>query len=128
MRKQIGQLIAAGAFLATVTTSAHAGKVLWTAPALAAYPAGSGRTIYCDVVNVGTTPQDVTIDILDYFGTVVNTAGPITLPPETGNALGASNDFNSARCRFTVTGSTKKVRAMAVYDNGSDYTIAVPAQ
>jgi hypothetical protein len=127
MRKGMGQIIAAGAFLATVATSAHAGgKVLWTAPGLAGYP--STQTIYCDIVNVGTTPQDVTIEVLDYFGNAtVSPLGPVTLAPESGQANG---DFSGAgaRCRFTVTGSTKKVRAMAVYDNGSQYTIAVPAQ
>jgi hypothetical protein len=128
MRKGMGQIIAAGAFLATVATSAHAGgKVLWTPPALASYPSGSGRTIFCDVVNVGTTPQDVTIEILDYFGAVVTSVGPTTLAAESGTAWGDSG-FSSARCRFTVTGSTKKIRAMAIYDNGTDYTVSVPAQ
>ena len=125
MTNGIGRLIAAGALLATLTTSAHAGKVLWTAPALAAYP--STQTIYCDIVNVGTTPQDVTIDVLDYFGNLIQGGFPQTLPPEQGTAVGDASGAG-ARCRFTVTGSTKKVRAMAVYDNGTNYTISVPAQ
>jgi hypothetical protein len=125
MKNGIGRTLAAGLLLATIATSAHAGKVLWTAPALGAYP--STQTVYCDIVNVGTTPQDVTIDILDYFGNVVLGGFSQPLAPEQGTALGDGSGAG-ARCRFTVTGSTKKVRAMAVYDNGSQYTIAVPAQ
>jgi hypothetical protein len=125
MKTSIGRTLAAGMLLATITTSAHAGKVLWTAPALGAYP--TTQTIYCDVVNVGTTPQDVTIDVLDYFGNLIQGGFPQTLAPEQGTADGDGSGA-CARCRFTVTGSTKRVRAMAVYDNGSQYTIAVPAQ
>jgi hypothetical protein len=50
----------------------------------------------------------------------------LVLPPEQGNAL-IDGTGNGARCRFTVSGSTKKVRAQAIYDNGSRYTIANPA-
>ena len=125
MKNNIGRTLIAGMLLATLATSAHAGKVLWTAPALAAYP--SLQTIYCDIVNVGTTPQDVTIDILDYFGNPVGFPLTQTLAPETGTANGDGSG-SGARCRFTLTGSTKKVRAMAIYDNGSGYTVAIPAQ
>ena len=125
MKNGIGRTLAAGMLLATLTTSAHAGKVLWTAPALGAYP--TLQTIYCDIVNVGTTPQDVTIDILDYFGNPVGFQVVQTLAPETGTANGDGSG-SGARCRFTVSGSTKKVRAMAIYDDGSAYTVAVPAQ
>jgi hypothetical protein len=78
-------------------------------------------------VNVGATPQDVTIDVLDYYGNLIQGGFPQTLAPEQGTAIGDSSG-QGARCRFTVSASTKKVRAMAVYDNGSAYTIAVPAQ
>jgi len=124
MKNGFGLTLAAGILLATLTTSAHAGKVLWTPPGLAAYPAQ--QTIYCDIVNVATTPQVVTIDILDYYGNLVQSTQQ-TLVPEQGTALG-DNGFSAARCRFTVSGSTKKVRAMAIYDNGSAYTVAIPAQ
>jgi hypothetical protein len=120
----VGRLIAAGAFLATISTSAHAGKILWTAPALAGYPAT--QTIYCDIVNTATTPQQVTVEILDYVGNVVGFPLMQTLPPEEGTANGDSTGAG-ARCRFTVAGSTKKVRAIAVYDDGSGYTLSVPA-
>jgi hypothetical protein len=124
MIKRIGTVMAAGMLLATLATSAHAGKVLWTAPAQGAYP--GLQTLFCDIVNVGTTPQEVTIDILDYFGNVVQ--GPLQqlLVPEQGTALGDGSG-SGARCRFTVSGSTKKVRAIAMYDNGSAYTVAIPA-
>jgi hypothetical protein len=122
----IKRLLAATAILAASAGTSQAGKVLWTAPALHMYP--TNQTLYCDVVNVGTTPQDVTIEILDYYGAV--TSGPVTstLGPEQGNALGEASPLGGARCRFTVSGSTKKVRAIAVYDNGSAYTVAFPAQ
>ena len=113
--------------LSTATAHAGGGKVLWTPPALALYPAS--QTIYCDAVNVGKVQQDVTFEVLDYYGNV--TTGPITvtLLPETGSALGEPNGVNGgARCRFTATGSAKSLRAMAVYDNSSAYTVALPAQ
>ena len=122
MKTRFGGIIAAGAFLATLGT-AQAGKVLWTAPADASFP--GNQTIYCDAVNVGTTPQQVTFEILDNTGSVVGGPSSIVLPPEQGNALGSFG--GGTRCRFTVSGSTKKVRAVAVYDNGSGYTLAVPA-
>jgi hypothetical protein len=125
MKNGIGRTLAAGMLLATFATSAHAGKVLWTAPALGAYP--QNQTIYCDIVNVAPTPQSVTVEILDYFGNVVGFPLTQVLPPEQGTANGDASG-NGARCRFTVQGSTKKVRAMAIYDNGTSYTVAVPAQ
>lgn len=126
MRKAIGRILMAAAVVSTVATSAHAGKVLWTAPALAAYP--NNQTIYCDIVNVGKTPQTISVEVLDYYGNVVGF--PIlggTLNPEEGTATGDASG-SGARCRFTVSGSTKSVRAVAVYDNGSAYTMSVPAQ
>jgi hypothetical protein len=117
----------AGALALAAATSAHAGaKVMVTAPAMHIYPAA--QTMYCDIVNVGKVPADVTIEAVDYFGSV--TAGPITqtLPPFNGTALGDSATDGGAFCRFTVSGSTKSFRAMAIYDNGSSYTVAVPAQ
>lgn len=42
--------LAAGLLLTALAGSAHAGKVAWTAPALAAYPVT--QTPYCTAVNV----------------------------------------------------------------------------
>jgi hypothetical protein len=123
MMKKISVLIGGAALALSVTGTSHAG-VMATAPALAAYP--TTQTIYCDIVNLNTTPKNVTIDILDYFGNVVNT-GTITVLPSQGNAVGDGSG-QGAWCRFTVDGSAKKYRAMAIYDNASSYTVSVPAQ
>jgi len=115
--------MAASLFLG-MASAAHAGKVAWTAPALAAYP--TLQTMYCTVVNVSTSPVDVTIDILDYFGNTVAGPAMFTLAPEEGNALGDGTG-NGARCRFAASTSAKKIRGAALYDAGSGYTSIVPA-
>jgi hypothetical protein len=120
MKKML--LVAAGLVLSTAVAS-QAGT-LSTAPALAAYP--SQQTIYCDIINLNTSPKNVTIDVVDYFGNVINT-GSFSLLPSNGQAVGDGSG-QGAWCRFAVDGSTKKYRAMAVYDNASAYTISVPAQ
>ena len=125
--KKIGMAALAGALALAGATSAHAGsKVMVTAPAMHIYP--QLQTMYCDIVNVGKVPASVTVEVVDYFGNV--TAGPLqqTLPPFNGTALGDSGNDQGAFCRFTVSGSTKSFRAMAIYDNNSVYTVAVPAQ
>ena|SRR5690349_12235723 len=117
----------AGAVALAGATSAHAGsKVMVTAPAMHIYP--QAQTMYCDIVNVGKVAADVTVEAVDYFGNV--TAGPLTqtLPPFNGTALGDSSNDGGAFCRFTVSGSTKSFRAMAIYDNNTVYTVSVPAQ
>src|SRR5262249_10173618 len=107
--------------------SSHA-AVLATAPARSGYPAGSGRTLYCDIRNLNTGNGIVTIDLLDYPGNVIATSGPVTVGP---NESYAQSDFGSGdgvSCRFTVSGSPKKWRGVAMYDNGTDYTVSIPAQ
>jgi hypothetical protein len=115
-------MVAAALVLSTAVTS-QAG-VLASAPALAAYP--SLQTIYCDILNLNTSPKDITIEVVDYFGNVI-TGGTITVQPSSGTAVGDGSGQGSW-CRFTVTGSSKKYRAMAIYDNASAYTVSVPAQ
>ena len=103
----------------------YAAGILYTAPADASYP--TAQTIFCDIVNVypsSAAPKNVTIDIMDYAATVVSTSGPVSLSSGEGAAWGTTG---GAYCRFTVAGSKTKYRAMAVYDNGSVYTVAVPA-
>ena len=116
--------LATGLLLTALAGSAHAGKVAWTAPALAAYPVT--QTLYCTAVNVSTTPVDVTFEILDYFGNAIQGPFTDTLAPEEGNAIGDGSG-NGARCRFTASTSAKKIRGAALYDNGSGYTSIVPA-
>jgi hypothetical protein len=124
MRIEETKTLAAGLLLTALVGSAHAGKVAWTAPALAAYP--TTQTMYCTAVNVSTSPVDVTFEILDYFGGVVQGPILITLAPEQGNAIGDGTG-NGARCRFTASTSAKKIRGAALYDDGSGYTSIVPA-
>ena len=116
-------LVFAGLLFSAALAPAHAG-VLATAPALAAYP--TNQTIYCDIVNLNTSQKDVAIDIMDYFGNVVTTSGSFSLLPSQGNAWGDGTG-NGTWCRFTVDGSARKYRGMAIYDNGSAYTVSVPA-
>ena len=115
-------LVTAGLVLSTAVGS-QAG-IMATAPALGAYP--QLQTIYCDIVNLNNTPKNITIDIVDYFGSVVNT-GTMPVLPGQGTAVGDGSG-NGAWCRFTIEGSAKKYRAMAIYDNGTAYTVSVPAQ
>ena len=108
-------------------TSYAAATVLYTAPAGAYYPAA--QTLYCDILNVNkstASAKAVTIAILDYDGNVVITQS-YSLSSGHGEALGDSSS-NGVYCRFTVDGPAKMFRAMAIYDNGSAYTVAVPAQ
>jgi len=109
------------------TSHAAAATVLYTAPAAAYYP--TAQTIYCDILNVNkstASAKAVTIAILDYDGNVVVTQS-ISLSSGHGASLGDSSS-NGVYCRFTVVGAANTFRAMAIYDNGSAYTVAVPAQ
>jgi hypothetical protein len=123
----IGRTLAACAALVALAATSHAG-VLVTAPARAGYPSFSGRTMYCDIRNLGSGNGVVTIDILDYPGNVISSFGPLTLASNEATAFSDGGTGDGVSCRFTVSGSPKKWRGVAVYDNGTDYTIAIPAQ
>ena len=103
---------------------AASSKVLYTAPAQGAYP--TLQTLYCDILNVDNNPMDITIDVVNYFGDVVVTLGPTATDPGKAQALGDATG-NGAYCRFTISGSAKKVRAVGIYDNGLTYTTTIPA-
>jgi hypothetical protein len=51
----------------------------------------------------------------------------MVLLPNEGRAVGDISG-GGAWCRFTVEGSTKKFRAAAIYDDGGEYTVSIPAQ
>lgn len=123
----IGRTLTACAVLAALAGSSHA-AVLVTAPARAGYPTFSGRTLYCDIRNLNSGNGIVTIDILDYPGNVLNSFGPLTLAPNEATAFSDGGSGDGVSCRFTVSGSSKKWRGVAVYDNGTDYTMSIPAQ
>jgi hypothetical protein len=109
------------AFAGMPIAAAHAG-MLSSAPAQARpHP----EKMWCSIVNVDRTPRHVTIDIMSYAGNAVNGAGVLLLPNE-ASAVGDLTG-GGAWCRFTVEGSTKKFRATAIYDDGSAYTVSIPA-
>ena len=103
---------------------AASSKVLYTAPAQGNYP--TLQTLYCDILNVDTQPMSITIDVIDYFGEVVGTLGPLTTDPGKAQALGDATGAG-AYCRFTISGSSRKVRAVGIYDNGVSYTTTIQA-
>lgn len=119
-------IIILGAAVAAVSapSGAHAAKVMASAPAVVSIP--GPHTMYCDITNIGDEPANVTIEILNFIGGVV--AGPYvtTVNPNTGDNFG-SNHMLAAWCRFTVEGSTRDLRAAAIYDNGTNYTMSLPA-
>lgn len=118
-------MVLAVATLVSMTSTARAGGVLVTAPASASYP--TAQTLYCDALNAGTKPLTITFEAVQYDGTVDASQVDTILAPGQGDALLAAG--GSAYCRFTVTkGSSKKVRAAALYDDGAGYTVAIPAQ
>jgi hypothetical protein len=102
---------------------------------LATGPAAYAGTPFCDVANVSATkPATVTIEVRDYFGTILNAGGapaPQTLAPLTGTYDSASGG-GEAYCRFVVSaGSTTDLRALGTNFNGlgtGEVDFAVPAQ
>jgi hypothetical protein len=104
------------------TGTSYAATILYTAPCYA-----GSDVLWCTILNVSPAHRDISIDIMDYDGNVVASSGHFSLSSGNGDALGDWSG-NGAYCRFTVTGSAKLFRAMAIYDSGSGYTITVPAQ
>ncbi len=101
-------------------TEAQAGT-LAIAPAQA-----GGQSIFCEIVSLERKAKEVTIEIIRYNGTV--NASTTTKPnPNTGTFIGACSG-SGAWCRFTIKGSPKKYRAVAIYENGGVFTTAIPAQ
>jgi len=84
-----------------------------------------GTTLFCQLRNVGPTPISVTIDDLGFGSEVMNSFSK-TLAPDDGTSSSVVSGYATS-CRFTVTGSAKNVRAVAVYWDGSKYTAALPA-
>jgi hypothetical protein len=106
-------------------SAAQAGGVLATAPANASAP--EEQTLTCTFANVGTKPMIASGEVIGADGTTLASTSSELAPGETnGVSAGAGN---GVWCRFTaVSGSTKSLRGAAVYDNGSEYTMAIPAQ
>ena len=120
---KIGRTLLAASLLGlSIAPAAYAGsKIMASGPAARYYP--NTQAMHCNILNLHDEAKPVTIDALDYSGSVVTTSGELILPPSTGASLIASGDFDQAAvCRFSVDGSTKKYRAVATYDDGAQYT------
>ena len=114
--------LAATALLALIAGTAQA-TVLASAP-IEGYP--SDQTLSCNILNLNIMPRTVLIELLNYSGNEI-ASGTFGLPPNHGQAL-ASTSGSAAGCRFTVDGSARSYRAVAVYDKDGKYTTAIPAQ
>jgi hypothetical protein len=124
---KLGRLLVTAAALAVCGASAaQAGTKFMISPPIP-QNLPTLQTMYCDITNLNKTDKTVTIEILDTNGAVISGGGPtmVMLTPNEATAFGGFS--TGAYCRFTVDGSTKKYRAVAIYDNGTDYTISVPA-
>jgi hypothetical protein len=125
--KRIAVILAAVALLFSCCGIGHASntKSLFTAPADPLL-----GEMQCSIVNVGTKTIEVTINRHATDGTVTTTNGPVALEP--GNTMRSSGPLTLLTpfyCEFQVTGSSKTVRAAAIYrnENGGN-TMAIPAQ
>jgi hypothetical protein len=116
--KRVLTIAAIGVVLSTTAQAAD----LYTAPCDSPY-----ETMYCTVVNARPTPVILTIESLDFFGTVVDSTGSIQLGPDQAASLKATDSAN--HCKFAVVGSAKSVVAHAISarDDNNKYTIAAPA-
>lgn len=123
----IGKTFVTLASLAAFAATSQA-AVLHTAPARSGYPTFAGRKLSCAIRNLNKGLANVTIEIMDYPGAVLQAFGPVTLGPNEGTTFTDNGSGDSVSCRFTVDGSAKKWRGAALYDNGGDYTSILPAQ
>ncbi len=120
---KIARMLLVTAALSLVSASAAlAGpKTLASAPAAAYYP--TGGPLRCNILNMDINTQDVIIEAVDYSGTVISSSPLTSLAPQTGTSFIDATQA-AAYCRFTVNTSTKKFRAVAVYENATSYTAA----
>jgi hypothetical protein len=102
-------------------------KSLRTAPASEAF---ANAWLYCEIVNTGPTTAVVTIETRAYAGTLLDSYGPIELPG--GQRLSWPRLLDGpAYCKFDiVAGSSKRLRAQAVYfeKGGGHPMVNVPAR
>ena len=91
-------------------------------------PDGSSNRLRCNILNVSTKVVDVTIEVLDQGGAIVNAANA-TFEPGTGGFLVAFDDELSGfgLCRFTVLGKASAVRATATVFDPAQGTISAVA-
>ena len=122
---KLTKMFVAAALLAlTSASAAQAGdKILATAPATAT----GAQVMFCDITNIDlNATKDVTSEIMDINGNTVSGPTVQTIPAGGGVFFGGIT-APAAWCKWTVSGSTKKLRGMAIYDDGIGYTMSLPA-
>ena len=123
MRTRIIGAAGAAALLAGATS---AGAGVLVTPPFPATIASSGLA-GCQATNVGPKRAEVTVELIDNLGTVVESIGPKTLEPGT-TALDLVEDIvpptYPTRCRFTFKG---KVKGSFFWQSGTSYVV-VPAE
>jgi len=82
--------------------------------------------LYCQIRNVSSKPIKVTIEGMGYLSELISTSSK-TLEAGQAVSMPAGDGFITS-CRFTVAGNARKVRAAAIYFNGSDFVHAIPAR
>src|SRR4030095_14281827 len=88
--------------------TAHA-ATLSSAPASAKF---AGAYLECFARNAGSTPREITIEMLDFSGGVVfGPQTPIVAPGKLEFLIDNSLSIPSSSCRFRFSGSAKNVRA-----------------
>jgi hypothetical protein len=104
--------------------TARATQIMYSAPDQDNLVAG----MYCDILNTGKTPIKGTITANDYLGTV--RAGPMSFDLAADNAANLPVVSNlAAYCKVVLTtGSTKKVRGVAVYHFNTTGAYTIPIQ
>ena len=69
----------------------------------------------CLAQNFNTAPQTLTVDMLDLSGAVVTTTGAVSIPPGGVGGISATGSTTAiVTCRYTVSGSIKKWRAIGI--------------
>jgi hypothetical protein len=126
MRNRIFALAAASLGLLASATAEAGEQVLVTAPINSTF--ADSDTLFCQAVNVGKKPIEITFQSHAVMGNVVGLKGPVTLDP--GEVDGLQELASAQYCKFLVTGSRKGVRAHAVYYDSANmrYLLSIPAQ
>jgi len=84
----------------------------------AVFVTGDDLTI-CTIVNLGTSPLNVTFAIRNNLGAVL-AQGTAEVPPGGGQLITTGNIAQSRRCEFSFDGLSNDVRAnMQIFNNGT---------
>ncbi len=122
MRFNIRTTLVAMALILGLSGAAQA-ATLWAGPLFSS----AETSLLCSASNVGDKMLVVTIEVLDFEGTVLG-RDEVTLQPGESQGRGFPND-GEALCRFTVPGSRANVRATAaIFEAGRGSIAAVPAR